>query len=57
MKDIDQETNVVEIGDKEELLENICVANEINYVSKSLLKKGEIVFGKIRYNDRASAQK
>jgi len=54
VKSIDQETNVVEIGDKEELLENICIANEINYVSKSLLKKGEMVFGKIRYNDRAS---
>ena len=24
-------------------------------MSKSLLKKGEIVFGKIRYNDRATA--
>lgn len=55
VKSLDQEKNVVEIGDKEELLESICVANEINYVSKSILKKGEIVFGKIRYNDRASA--
>lgn len=55
VKSLDQEKNVVEIGDKEELLESICVANEINYVSKSILKKGEIVFGKIRYNDRASS--
>lgn len=54
VKSIDQETNVVEIGDKEELLENICLANEINYISKSFLKRGEIVFAKIRYSDRAS---
>ena len=55
VKNIDQESKVVELGDKEELLESVCVADEINYVSKSSLKKGEIVFGKIRYSDRAAA--
>ena len=54
VKSIDKKNNVVEIGDREELLENICEARELNYVSKQILKKGEIVFGKIRYNDRAS---
>jgi tRNA-specific 2-thiouridylase len=55
VKSINQNTNTVILGDKDELLENICVASEINYVSKSELKKGEIVFGKIRYSDRATA--
>lgn len=55
VKKIDQESNTVEIGDKEDLLESICVAQEINYVSKAELEIGEIVFGKIRYNDRAAA--
>ena len=55
VKNIDQDTKVVELGDKEELLESFCVADEINYVSKSSLNKGEIVFGKIRYSDRATA--
>jgi len=55
VKSINQNTNTVILGDKDELLGNICVASEINYVSKSELKKGEIVFGKIRYSDRATA--
>ncbi|MHB8929668.1 MAG: tRNA 2-thiouridine(34) synthase MnmA [Melioribacteraceae bacterium] len=54
VKSIDQESNIVEIADKDELLEDVCIANEINYVSKYELKKDEIVFGKIRYNDKAS---
>ena len=39
VKNIDQDSKVVELGDKEELLESVCVADEINYVSKSSLKK------------------
>lgn len=54
VKDIDAEKNIVEIADKEELLENYCSALDINYVSRSILKNGEIVYAKIRYNDRAS---
>ena len=54
VKSIDAESNIVEIGDKDELDGSICSAGEINYVSKSLLSKGEIVFGKIRYSDKAS---
>jgi tRNA-uridine 2-sulfurtransferase len=55
VKDMDTKTNTVSIGDKEELLETKCIASELNYVSVAELKKGEIVFGKIRYNDRATA--
>lgn len=54
VKNIDPDTNTVEIADKMELLESVCLANDINYVSKSELKAGEIVFGKIRYSDRAA---
>lgn len=55
VKNINQESNTVEIGDKDELLESVCTAGDINYVSKPELKKGEIVFGKIRYSDKAAA--
>ena len=55
VKNIDHTNNVVEIADKEELLENLVYASDINYVSKPLLKKGEIVFGKIRYSDKGTA--
>lgn len=54
VKDIDHKSNTIEIADKNELMENICTASEINYVSKNKLEKGEIVFGKIRYSDKAS---
>lgn len=54
VKSIDSKTNIVEIGNKEELLECDCIAGEINYISKPELKKGEIVLAKIRYNDKAS---
>jgi tRNA-specific 2-thiouridylase len=54
VKEINTETKTIEIGDKEELLENFVTAEDINYVSKTILKKGEIVFGKIRYADRAA---
>ncbi len=55
VKNIDNITNVVELGDKEELLESVCSANEINFVSTNGLRKGDIVFCKIRYNDKADA--
>ena len=55
VKNINHTNNIVEIADKEELLENLVYANEINYLSKPYLKKGEMVFGKIRYSDKATA--
>jgi len=54
VKEINTDKGIIEIGDKEELLEATVTADDVNYVSKSELKKGEIVFGKIRYSDRAS---
>jgi tRNA-specific 2-thiouridylase len=54
VKYINPNTNTIEVADKEELGENFVTAADVNYVSKSSLKKGEIVFGKIRYSDRAS---
>ena len=55
VKNIDTVSNIVEIADKEELLENYVSAGDINYVSKSSLKVGEVVFAKIRYADKALA--
>lgn len=54
VKDINPATGTIEIADKEELQENIVTAEDINYVSKDSLKHGEVVFGNIRYSDRAS---
>lgn len=52
VKKIDTENNVVEIGDKEDILEKRMCAREVNYVSRAELKPGEKVFGKIRYADK-----
>ena len=43
--------NMIELGDKEELLESNVVAGDINYISRSGTKKiNEMVLAKIRYN-------
>ena len=54
VKNIDVENNVIEIADKEELLEYDLIANQINYVSSSKLLDGEKVIAKIRYSDPGS---
>jgi tRNA-specific 2-thiouridylase len=55
VKRIDPERNIVEVGDKEDLLSNKLIVRNINYVSVSELKEGQKVFGKIRYLDKATA--
>ena len=57
VKNIEYATNTIELGDKEELLESIVLAGDINYVSRPELKNGENVLAKIRYNDRATQAK
>ncbi len=57
VKNIDQVNNVVELGDKEELLETIVLAHDINYVSTNQLNENEFVFAKIRYADSATEAK
>lgn len=54
VKEINPITKTIEIADKEELLESVVIAIDINYVSKEELKVGEIVFAKIRYADKAA---
>lgn len=54
VKDIDPDTNVIEIGDKEDLLGETFSADDVNYVSVSSLESGSIVQAKIRYNDSGS---
>jgi tRNA-specific 2-thiouridylase len=51
---IDNSRNVIEIGEKEDLLHRKLIAEEINYVSKDTLKAGEKVICKIRYSDKGS---
>lgn len=54
VKNIDRDSNVIEIGDKEDLYENILYADDVNYVSSDLLEPGSIVRAKIRYLDNGS---
>jgi tRNA-specific 2-thiouridylase len=54
VKDIDKETNVVELGDDEDLLKTIVEAKEINYVSANSLKIESTVIAKIRYSDKGN---
>lgn len=52
--EIKHEDNIIEIGDKEDLMEYDLTGEDVNYVSKSSLKKGDIVSAKIRYSDKGS---
>lgn len=54
VKNIEFNSNTIELGDKEELLENSVTAGDINYISRKELKQNEIVLAKIRYNDKAT---
>lgn len=54
VKNIDKDSNVIEIGDKEDLYENMLYAEDVNYVSVGSLKPGDIVRAKIRYLDNGS---
>lgn len=53
VKNIIPENGVVELGDKEELFDQLVTAEDINYVSVAELKTNDIVFAKIRYSDKA----
>lgn len=54
VKNVNIERNIIEIGEKEELLKNDVIAEDVNYVSRAFLRIGEYVFGKIRYSDKAT---
>ncbi|MFA3781887.1 tRNA 2-thiouridine(34) synthase MnmA [Melioribacteraceae bacterium 4301-Me] len=54
VKNIDIKKNIVELGDKDELLNSFALASGVNYVSKSILNEGEVVYAKIRYSDKAT---
>lgn len=54
VKKIDVARNIVEVADKDELLEYHLIADQINYVSKASVEVGEIVRAKIRYSDPGS---
>ncbi|MFC2082121.1 tRNA 2-thiouridine(34) synthase MnmA [Bacteroidota bacterium] len=54
VKKIDSESNIIEVGDKDDLLQSNLEANEVNYISTDKLKKGERIIAKIRYNDKGA---
>lgn len=51
---IDKQSNIIELGDKEDLLNFELTAEDINYVSREILYSGDMVVGKIRYSDKGS---
>lgn len=53
VKNIETDSGIVELGDKEELLDQLVTAKDINYVSVPILQPNDIVFAKIRYSDKA----
>ena len=55
VKNIDTDNNVIEIGNKEDLLQYEMIARDVNFVSIDSLKIGQRVIGKIRYSDKGSA--
>ena len=57
VKNIDKDSNIVELGDDTDLLTKSVIAEEINYVSVDSLKENDIVIAKIRYSDRGSLAK
>ena len=54
VKDINKETNIVELGNADDLFERQVIANQINYVSVEKLEVGSMVIAKIRYSDKGS---
>ncbi len=54
VKKIDHKNNRIEIGDKEDLLETVLEADDLNYVAAEKLDHGQKVFAKIRYSDKAA---
>jgi tRNA-uridine 2-sulfurtransferase len=49
---IDAKTNVITVGDKEDLISTTCRAKELNMVKYECVPDGEMeITGKIRYND------
>jgi len=52
VKNIDVLNNIIELGDKEEILGSSLIANDLNYVSVNKVGIGKTVFAKIRYSDK-----
>lgn len=54
VKKIDHEANTIEIGDKEDLMQDVLEAEDVNYVSMDKLNPGDVIICKIRYNDKGA---
>ena len=52
VKNIDMSNNVIEIGDKEDLLEYDLLGEDLNFVSRSSINQGDEFLAKIRYGDK-----
>lgn len=54
VKKIESKNNIVEVADKDELMEEKLTAKNVNYVSVEKLTPNSVVFAKIRYSDNAA---
>ena len=57
VKDIDTKNNVIEIGDKEDLLEYDLLGTDLNFVSYPEINTGDEYLTKIRYGDKGEMAK
>jgi tRNA-uridine 2-sulfurtransferase len=57
VKNIDKDSNVIELGDDIDLMTNKVTAQEINYISVDSIKEETLVIAKIRYSDKGSLAK
>jgi len=57
VKNIDKDSNIVELGDDDDLFTKRVEAIDLNYVSSSSLKFNSTVIAKIRYSDKGSLAK
>lgn len=57
IKNIDKESNKIELGDEKDLFSNEVCSKDINYVSVGVLKVNDSVIAKIRYSDKGTLAK
>jgi len=54
VKNVNRESNVIELGDDSDLLSTKVIADEVNYICVDSIKEGTMVIAKIRYSDKGS---
>ncbi|MBN1300248.1 MAG: tRNA 2-thiouridine(34) synthase MnmA [Melioribacteraceae bacterium] len=54
VKEIDYDNNIIEVGEKDDILDNMVYATDANYISIDKLEPASLVIAKIRYNDKGT---